>query len=129
MDTVPSKQTEIAWISLIRTQQILLELSRDSDIGLRQYEIVERVLLSKHNLSRLIDRLESEGLVKRQNCDDDGRGNIVKITKKGLQLKLEMWSVYAKAIQQLIAKPLTTTQVKNLTEIMNALLQQHVPQK
>jgi DNA-binding MarR family transcriptional regulator len=98
---------------------VLLELSRDPDSGLRQFEIGERVLLNKYNLSRLIDRLESNELVKRQACDMDGRGNIVKITKKGMQLKQAMWPVYAKTIQALVGEPLTTTQLRSLTEIVN----------
>jgi len=147
METVPSKQTEAAWVLLMRTQQVLLgraetalkesglpplswydvllELSRDPEAGLRQYEIGERVLLNKHNLSRLIDRLESDGLVKREACDLDGRGNVVKISKKGLQLKQKMWPVYAQAIQELIGEPLTATQVRSLASILNALLEQH----
>ena len=148
MKTVPSQQTETAWVLLIRVQQVLLgqveaalkdvgmpplswydvllELSRNPSAGLRQYEIGERVLLNKHNLSRLIDRLESDGLVKRQACDIDGRGNIVKITGKGAQLKQEMWPVYAKTIQELIAEPLTATQMRSLTDIMNALLEKQI---
>lgn len=149
MEPTPSKQTETAWVLLVRTQQVLLgqveaalkeaglpplpwydvllELSRDPEAGLRQYEIGERVLLNKHNLSRLIDRLEADGLVKRQACDDDGRGNVVKITRKGLQTKQQMWPVYARAIQQLIAEPLTAAQTRSLTEILNALLEPHRP--
>ena len=147
METVPSKHTEMAWVLLMRAQQVLLgqietalkaadlpplswydvllELGRAPDAGLRQYEIGERVLLNKHNLSRLLDRLESDGLVKRQACDMDGRGSVVKITKKGVQLKQQMWPVYAKAIQALIAEPLTATQVRSLAEIMHALLEPH----
>jgi len=147
MEKIPSKQAETAWTLLIRAQQVLLdrvenvlkeadlvplswydvllELSRDTDSGLRQYEIGERILLNKHNLSRLIDRLESNGLVKRQACNVDGRGNIIKITKKGLQLKQEVWPVYAKAIQKLIAEPLTVTQIQVLAEIMAILLESH----
>ena len=147
MKKVPSQQTETAWVLLIRVQQVLLgqveaalkdagmpplswydvllELSRNPDTGLRQYEIGERVLLNKHNLSRLIDRLESDGLVTRQACDIDGRGNVVKITGKGAQVKQAMWPVYAKTIQELIAEPLTATQVRSLTDIMNALLEKH----
>lgn len=147
MKTFPSKQTELAWVSIIRAQQVLLskvetalkdaglpplswydvllELNRDPNVGLRQYEIGERVLLNKHNLSRLIDRLEVDGLVERQACDVDGRGNLVKITKKGIQLKQAMWPVYAKQIQELIAEPLTATQVQSLGEIMNLLLERH----
>jgi len=148
MKTAPSKQTESAWVLLIRAQQVLLgkvetalkeaglpplswydvllELNRDAGCGLRQYEIGERVLLNKYNLSRLIDRLESNGLVRRQTCDADGRGNIVKITEKGAQLKQEMWPVYAKAIQELIAEPLSATQVRSLAETMGTLLAKHV---
>ena len=147
MEPTPSKQTETAWVLLIRAQQVLLEqvetalkaanlpplswydvlleLSRDPKSDLRQYEIGERVLLNKHNLSRLIDRLESDGLVKRHACDSDGRGNIVKITKKGMQLKQTMWPIYAEAIQALVAEPLTATQLRLLTEIMSKLLEKH----
>lgn len=147
MKVTLNKQTEAAWILLIRSQQILLgevesalknaglpplswydvllELSRDPGAGLRQYEIGNRVLLNKHNLSRLIDRLEENGLVIREDCDMDGRGNSVKITVEGMQLKRTMWPIYAKTIQKLITEPLTTTQVTSLTEIMRALLEQH----
>lgn len=147
MTTIPSKQTEAAWVLLIRTQQVLLsqvetalkeaglpplswydvllEVSRDLDSGIRQYEIGERILLNKHNLSRLIDRLESDGLVKRQTCEADGRGNVVKITKKGVQLQQTMWPIYAKKIQELIAEPLNTTQLRSLAKIMQTLLEPH----
>ena len=89
MEATPSKQTELAWVLLVRAQQILLgrvetrlkeaglpplswydvllELGRDPESDLRQYEIGERVLLNKHNLSRLIDRLESDGLRQDAN--------------------------------------------------------------
>lgn len=145
MKNIPSKQVEAAWVLLIRAQQvllnraenalkeagfpplswydILLELSRNPDAGLRQYEIGELVLLNKHNLSRLIDRLEGEGLVKRQGCEGDGRGNIVKLTTKGGKLKQQMWPVYAQSICELIDEPLTDIQVQGFTEILQVLIE------
>lgn len=144
MKSIPSEETQTAWVLLVRTQQVLLEkvesllkqadlpplswydvlleLSRDPSTGLRQFEIGERVLLNKHNLSRLIDRLEREKLVERQTCGDDGRGNVVVITKKGLRLKADMWKVYAEAIQELVGNQLSTSQVRSLTSIMQKLL-------
>lgn len=141
--STPSKSAENAWIALLRTRQlllehveaaltaadlpplawydVLLELSRAPDEPLRQFEIGERVLLSKHKLSRLIDRLEKDGLAKRLTCDEDGRGNTVKITKKGLQIKQAMWTVYAQALQVLIEAPLSATQLRALTDMMNIL--------
>lgn len=140
---LPSEKAEDAWIALLRGQQlllarveaalksaglpslawydVLLELSRTPDAPLRQFEIGERVLLNKHNLSRLIDRLEAEKLVQRLACDEDGRGNSVVITKKGLQLKQAMWKVYAQAIHDLVDSPLSATQLRALTQIMNTL--------
>lgn len=141
--SLPSAQAETAWITLMRVQQlllnrveaalksagfpplawydVLLELSRAPEQALRQFEIGERVLLNKHNLSRLIDRLEAEALAQRLICDEDGRGNSVAITKKGLQLKQAMWKVYAQAIHDLIDAPLTQTQLRALTQIMRTL--------
>lgn len=144
MKSIPTKQTETAWVLLVRTQQVLLEkvesvlkqsglpslpwydvlleLSRNPTVGLRQYEIGERVLLNKHNLSRLIDRLEREKLVMRQACNEDGRGNVIKITKKGLRLKEDMWEIYAQAIQEMIGDNLSTEQTRSLADILKTLL-------
>lgn len=146
MNEKRAKKAETAWVLLLRSQQmlvnavetklknaglpplswydVLLELDREPGVALRQYEIGERVLLNKHNLSRLIDRLESQALVKRGSCDTDGRGNVIKITEKGIKTRKEMWPVYEQAIQELVAAPLTTKQIDDLTHIMSALLHQ-----
>lgn len=145
MNKMPSKQTELAWVSLVRAQQILmakvetrlkkaglpplgwydvlLELARDPDTGLRQVEIGERVLLSKHNLSRLIDKLEQQQLLKRTSCDTDGRANIVKITAKGLQIKKDIWPVYAAAIEEMLGEALSNSQQAALVDITRQLIQ------
>lgn len=144
MEKLPSKNTQTAWIQLVKAQQllindvekklkiaklpplswydVLLELSRDPENGIRQYEIGEQILLNKHNLSRLIDRLEKDGLLKRVVCNADGRGIVVIITKKGLALKQKIWPIYACAIQSLIAKPLTSEQIELLSELMGSLI-------
>ena len=97
MKNLPSKTTIQAWVTLHRVHRklleqvgvvlknnemppldwydVLLELNREESVGLRQYEIGERVLLSKYNLSRLIDRLEKQHLVRRDVCEEDGRGS------------------------------------------------------
>ncbi len=148
MEKNRQKKAEIAWVMLLRSQQVLidivetklknsgfpplswydllLELDREPGRGLRQYEIGERVLLNKHNLSRLIDRLEKQRLVQRVACDTDGRGNVIKITEKGVQMRKAMWPIYEQAIQEVIATPLTVKQIDSLTEIMGRLLNRHI---
>ena len=49
-------------------------------------ELSRRVLRSKHAITGAIDRLEQEGLVKREGTDTDRRVRKVTITRKGLNV-------------------------------------------
>lgn len=99
----------------------LLELDRSGQ-GLRQYEIGERILLSKHNLSRLLDRLQRKGYVRRRACPEDGRGSVVEITAAGRRLREKMWPVYSDAISEAFANRLTETDIRRLSSILGKLL-------
>ena len=46
-------------------------------------ELAERVLLSRSGLTRLVDRMEREGLVRREPCEDDARGLFTVLTDAG----------------------------------------------
>src|SRR5262245_34402572 len=112
-DPVPSEAVVLAWARLVRSQQavlaaveadlaaadfpplawydVLLELSRLREGGLRPFALEQQLLLAQYNLSRLIDRLESAGYVERCPCPEDGRGQIVAITAAGRALVRRMW--------------------------------------
>lgn len=100
---------------------VLLELDR-SKTGLRQYEIGERMLLSKHNLSRLLDRLEKKQLVRRKPCPEDGRGSVIEITATGRQLREQMWPIYAEAIDAAFASRISENQASVLSNTLERLL-------
>ena len=46
-------------------------------------DLAEHVLLSRSGMTRLVDRLEREGLVCRSTCDKDGRGCFAGLTDRG----------------------------------------------
>lgn len=141
---VPSTHVTQAWINLMRAQQrvlalierdfkaaglpglgwydVLWELSRADGGRLRPFEIEERTLLAQYNLSRLIDRLEREGLVERQVFDDDGRGRWVLITENGRALRSAMWDVYAKAIAKHVGAKLPDAEAAQLASLLSRLL-------
>jgi DNA-binding MarR family transcriptional regulator len=50
---------------------------------MRISELSSATLLSISGMSRMIDRLEREGLVTREPCEDDGRGWEVALTPSG----------------------------------------------
>ncbi|MGP4046635.1 MarR family winged helix-turn-helix transcriptional regulator [Streptomyces sp. 2A115] len=56
----------------------------------RVQNIADRVHLSQSALSRLIGRLEKEGLVERSVCQEDRRGVWVALTQKGRDLHTEV---------------------------------------
>lgn len=67
----------------LSSYEVLLFLA-DSDEGrMRMSELAESVLLSRSGLTRLVDRLEREGLLKRERCESDARGLFAEITPKG----------------------------------------------
>lgn len=62
---------------------VLVQLSEAPERRLRMTELAERVLLSRSGLSRLVDRMERDDLVRRQACDGDGRGMFAVLTDAG----------------------------------------------
>ncbi len=62
----------------------LFQIASAPDRRLRMHELAERVLLSRSGTTRLIDRLESDGLVVRWACSSDARGAEAALTQGGL---------------------------------------------
>jgi len=63
--------------------EVLIRLS-DADGGkLRMHDIAASVMLSRSGLTRLVDRLERDGLVDRCSCENDARGAYAVITDAG----------------------------------------------
>src|SRR6476620_8532054 len=85
---------------------VLLELSRAGEGRLRPFEIEKETLLAQYNLSRLLDRLEKEGLIRREPGEDDARGQWVVITEKGRAAQARTWKIYARSIQQHVGEKL-----------------------
>ena len=79
----------------------MLAALRDAPDGrLRQVDLAERVLLSHSGLSRLLDRIESDGLVERMPCEGDRRAFLVVLTDDGRGMLERMWPVYARGIAE-----------------------------
>lgn len=63
---------------------VLVHLSEAPDQRLRMQELADRILLSKSGLTRLVDRMERRGLVRREASDTDARGINAVLTEQGL---------------------------------------------
>jgi DNA-binding MarR family transcriptional regulator len=65
------------------TFDVLVTLSNATDERLRMRDLADAVVLSRSGLTRLVDRLVKEGLVKRERCGDDARGAWAVLTPAG----------------------------------------------
>lgn len=62
---------------------VLLQLAEAPRHRLRMAELADRVLLSRSGLTRLVDRLQAEGYVRRERSPDDARGTFTVLTREG----------------------------------------------
>lgn len=97
---------------------LLLELRHAEPCGLRPIQLQSAMLIPQYNMSRLIDRVTKAGYAKRLNCDDDGRGQIIRITSDGKALQRKMWPVYCDVLEREFASKLCETEAKRLAEIL-----------
>jgi len=67
----------------LSSYEVLLRLSREPDGMQRMSDLAEAVWLSRSGITRLIDRLERDGLVERRACASDARGSFAAITAAG----------------------------------------------
>lgn len=132
-----------AWIGLVRAQQYLLgivgeelkkkgfpplswydvlwELDRAEDGSLRLNDLGKRILLDKYNVTRLVQRLEEEGLVSRTACPVDGRGIFACITDKGRKLRKKMWPVYERTVKERFLSKFGKKEIAELDEFMERI--------
>ena len=62
--------------------------------GLAQVDIGRRLMVNAHNMTRLLQRLEKQGLIERKGHKKDGRVTLVRIANKGSKLLDQVWPGY-----------------------------------
>jgi DNA-binding MarR family transcriptional regulator len=67
----------------LSSYEVLLFLGEAPGQRMRMSELAESILLSRSGLTRLVDRLERDGLLCRQTCSQDARGSFAKLTPAG----------------------------------------------
>ena len=100
---------------------VLLELERAGG-ELRPREIASQTLFARYSVTRLVDRLENQGLVERVACPEDARGAIIQITKKGRKLRQKMWPAYATSIKNHFADKLNEKNAEQLGQLLNKII-------
>jgi len=83
--------------------------------------LIERTLFAQYNISRLLARLEADGLVEKLPVADDGRGQTIRITAKGRETRRRMWAVYGRSIADLVGGKLSADELKMMSALLGRL--------
>jgi DNA-binding MarR family transcriptional regulator len=126
-ESLPGRRGEGAWRALLQAHATLIR-QLDTDLTehtglrladfdvlaqlaaaggeLRMTELAARTLLSRSGLTRRIARLVEEGLVRRANAPDDGRGVVVALTGAGVARVTETVPVHLRGVAKLFVERL-----------------------
>ncbi|MCL3838894.1 MarR family winged helix-turn-helix transcriptional regulator [Aeromicrobium duanguangcaii] len=79
---------------------VLMNLSEAPEGCMRMSQLANHVAISVSGLSRVVGRLEREGLVERSRSADDGRGQVASITPAGLRCLQAAWPVHLASVRR-----------------------------
>ncbi len=77
----------------------LMCLSEASGRELRMADLAKAAALSASRMTRLVDDLQSRGLVAKRASSDDGRGNVARLTPAGLAKLKKAWPVHLASVR------------------------------
>lgn len=84
-------------------------------------KLYNRLQRSSGGMTKILKRLEEQQLVERAPDPEDGRGSVVSLTEKGVELQDQVFHAFLNATQDLL-DPMSETDLKDTDRILRNLL-------
>ena len=102
--------------------EVLLFLNMAPDGRLRMGELAGSLLLTPSGVTRLVDRMETEGLVQRQQCPSDRRGWNAVITSAGRARLRSAAPVHLRGVERHFGRHLSDQEADLLADVLGRVL-------
>jgi DNA-binding MarR family transcriptional regulator len=99
----------------------LLLLSRAGEEGMRRIDLANQLQLSPSGITRLLDRLEDQGLVGKGECKSDARVSYAILSEAGLEKLRDAAPGHVEDIDRRLAAVLSEEEMKTLSELLGRL--------
>lgn len=110
------------WDSIsMREYDVLFTLSRSPRTRLRLHDLNREILLSQPSLSRMVERLETAGLVAREDDPADRRGTVVALSEEGARVQRAIGRRHAASIRRYVGPALEPDELELLTRLCTKL--------
>ncbi len=106
----------------LTSYEVLINLQAAPDRRRRMAELAEGVLLSRSGMTRLVDRLERDGLIERDACTEDGRGMFAVLTDKGEELLSRARRTHLDGVRERFLQHFGREELEQLAEGWNRVL-------
>jgi DNA-binding MarR family transcriptional regulator len=101
----------------LSSYEVLLRLVGAPAGRMRMAELADSAMLSRSGLSRLVDRLEKDGLLRRVKCNEDARGWFAEITSAGRRQFDEARQTHLDGVRRLFLDRLSGEELRRLGEL------------
>jgi DNA-binding MarR family transcriptional regulator len=101
---------------------VLVTLSHAPDGVLRARELGAELGWDRSRLSHLVRRMEKRRLVTREDCSEDARGSMVRLTDAGTAAVDDAAPEHSAAIRRYFFNPLSNDELETLAVVFDRLL-------
>ena len=101
--------------------EVLLRIGRTPRQAVRMTDLANQVLFSSGGFTKLADRMEQAGLIRREPCPDDRRAIFAVLTPEGRQVLDRALAVHLPGLQRYLCDPLDARQRRELEAILRTL--------
>lgn len=136
------RTAELAWREVLRASTSLMRtFEEQGDFGglaPREYDVLRALAetddgearlgilasvtyLPQPSMSRLVERMERDGLVSRCPDPDDGRGRLVRLTAAGRERYTAVGRVHVRSIHRVVGAALSEAEARQLADLARRL--------
>jgi DNA-binding MarR family transcriptional regulator len=105
----------------LQAYEVLAHLSESPDRRARMSDLAALVVISPSGLTRLVDKLVSEGLVERQRCDGDARVVYAALTDSGLDRLKAAYPIHLRGVREHLIDRLCRTHLDAIVDALGPL--------
>lgn len=139
-----SDERFLAWLDMIRAQarvtevlecrleeeagiplafsEVLVQLEKRPEKRMRMQELGRSIFLSKSGVSRLVSRMECEGLVERQGDPDNLRATYAAITGKGREVFRKAAPVNLREVEERFSRHVDAEEAEVMRRVLGRII-------
>jgi DNA-binding MarR family transcriptional regulator len=105
----------------LTSYEVLSQVGVSEGARMRMCDLAEEAQLSRSGLTRMVDRLEKEGLLERCSCDHDARGAYACLTEYGRERLHEARATHLSVVREQFLSRFSEDELEMLAELWDRI--------